>query len=181
MKRLFFALWPDQMLRNRCATLQRSLPKLESCRPVDPGNFHVTLVFLGGIEPELESALVHAAGGIEFESVEIVFDRISFWRKPGIVCLTSSDPDLKATALADHLSSIAASFGHPVDERPFKPHVTLVKKVRQDVRAEIEPIVWRADAFCLVESCSVTGGVEYRVIRRWPSVADDTSQAASSG
>lgn len=176
MKRLFFALWPDEPLRSRCADLQRSLPKFESCRMINPGNLHVTLVFLGGIESALESSLVRSAGEMKFEPVEIVFDQISFWRKPGIVCLTSSTPDGKVKNLADNLSAMVMSFGHPVDERPFKPHVTLIKKVKQEaVPFEFEPIVWRSDTFCLVESHSVQGGVDYRVIQRWPLIAEGSS------
>lgn len=175
MKRLFFALWPDERLRSQCADLQRSLPKFENCRPINPGNLHVTLVFLGGIESALESSLVQSAGEMRFEPVEIVFDQVSFWRKPGIVCLTSSNPDVRVINLADNLSAMVASFGHPVDERPFKPHVTLIKKVKQAVRVEFEPIVWRSDTFCLVESHSVQGGVDYRVIQRWPLIVEGSS------
>ena len=168
MKRLFFALWPDETVRGQCADLMRRLLKSGN-RPVDPGNIHVTLVFLGAVDDVLESAMVQAVGEIKkLEPVTVYFDELSFWRKPGIICLSSSNPHTKAMNLAEHLSAMVSSFDHPIDERTYKPHVTLIRKAKQSVQMEFEPISWHSDAFCLVESSSAPGGVVYRVIQQWP-------------
>ncbi len=168
MKRLFFALWPDEAVRRQCAELVRRLLKAGD-RAVNPGNLHVTLVFLGAVDEVLESAMVQSVGEMKkLEPVTIHFDELSFWRKPGIICLTSTNPDDKAMILAEHLSTMVSSFDHPIDERSYKPHVTLIRKVKQSVQAQFEPIIWNSNAFCLVESCSSSGGVDYRVIQEWP-------------
>ncbi|CCE22094.1 RNA 2',3'-cyclic phosphodiesterase [Methylotuvimicrobium alcaliphilum] len=168
MKRLFFALWPDEAVRRQCTELAHRLLKAED-RSVNPGNLHVTLVFLGAVGDVLESAMVQAAGEMKkLQPVAIHFDELSFWRKPGIICLTSSNPDDKAMILAEHLSALVSSFGHSIDERSYRPHVTLIRKAKQSVQTEFEPIIWHSNTFCLVESCSAPGGVDYRVIRQWP-------------
>lgn len=167
MKRLFFALWPDDAVRKQCADLAKVLSKSGGNR-VNSGNIHVTLVFLGAVDPTLESAMVLSSAEIKLDPVMILFDELGFWRKPGIVCLTSSNPEGNAILLADRLSAMVRSFDHPIDERPYLPHVTLIRKVKRSVQIEFEPIVWRSTAFCLVESCSAASGVNYRVIREWP-------------
>lgn len=168
MKRLFFALWPDEAVRRQCEDLMWRLLKAGD-KPVNPGNIHVTLVFLGAVDDVLESAMVRAVAEIKkLEPVAIHFDELSFWRKPGIICLTSSNPGDKAMILAEHLSAMVSSLDHPIDERAYRPHVTLIRKAKQSVQTEFEPVIWHSNAFCLVESSSAPGGVDYRVIRQWP-------------
>ncbi|WP_404359636.1 RNA 2',3'-cyclic phosphodiesterase [Methylotuvimicrobium sp. KM1] len=168
MKRLFFALWPDAAVRSQCEELARRLLKAGD-RSVNPGNLHVTLVFLGAVDDALESAMVRAADEMKkLEPVTIHFDELSFWRKPGIICLTSSHPDDKSMILAEHLSTMVSSFDYPIDERSYRPHVTLIRKAKQSVQTKFDPIIWHSNSFCLVESCSAPGGVDYRVIQQWP-------------
>ncbi|MGD7034172.1 RNA 2',3'-cyclic phosphodiesterase [Methylotuvimicrobium buryatense] len=167
MKRLFFALWPDEAVRSKCEELARRLLKTGD-RSVNPGNLHVTLVFLGAVNDVFESAMVQAVGEMKkLEPVTIHFDELSFWRKPGIICLTSSNPDDKAMILAESLSAMVSSLDHPIDGRAYRPHVTLIRKAKQSFQTEFEPIIWHSNTFCLVESCSAPGGVDYRVIRQW--------------
>lgn len=167
MKRLFFALWPDDVTRKQCVDLIRALT-CSNGKPVPSGNLHVTLAFLGNVDAETESSMTEAAATIELSKMSITFDRIEFWRKPGILCLSSRNPDPAVTALAMNLNTRAVQCGIPVDERPFAPHVTLLRKAKRPVPLEFEPLIWTADSFCLVESCGLPEGVEYRVIKRWP-------------
>ncbi|GAB4255438.1 MAG: RNA 2',3'-cyclic phosphodiesterase [Methylomicrobium sp.] len=168
MKRLFFALWPDDCVRKQCAHLIKSLP-VGNGRPIKPDNIHVTLVFLGSVDSDLEAKIVSAADALRSSPVSVVFDRLSYWRKPAIVCLTSSQPDTRLIELAEQLTSMVSSFGHAVDERPFAAHVTLLKKIgHAPAMQAFEPIVWSADRFCLVESCALPeGGVDYRIVQSW--------------
>lgn len=167
MKRLFFALWPDAEVRKRCLELMRMLAGGEA-RAVAPGNLHVTLNFMGSVDSVTEAALMEAADRLVVGKMALRFDRLEFWRKPGIVCLTSSEPEPSVAALATELSVISAGFGIAGDNRPFTPHVTLVRKVRRPRQPAFDPIIWTADAFCLVESRTLPEGVDYRVIKSWP-------------
>lgn len=169
MKRLFFAFWPDEAMRRQVAELGKKLSG-QGLRPVAAKNLHATLVFLGGVDAEQEAAITAAAGELAVpSSMSVTFDKLSYWKKPAIYCLTGRHFDRSVADLTEQLAAIATRFGVKVDERPFKPHITLARKARTRIDVEFEPIVWQADAFCLVESCSMADGVEYRVIRRWSS------------
>jgi RNA 2',3'-cyclic 3'-phosphodiesterase len=166
MKRLFFALWPDNITRRRCAAVMQSIC-LGNSKPVNPGNLHVTLLFLGKLALEQEIAVRQAAMTIPVPKISLRFDQLSFWKKPGVICLTSVELSEELTALVNNLTMLAKKLDIPIDERPFKPHVTLAKKARELTALEIEPIDWHCEAFCLVESKSSPNGVEYCIIEQW--------------
>lgn len=75
--------------------------------------------------------------------------------------------DPAVSSLVSQLSIAARQLGIELDERPYKPHVTLLRKAKSQVDIDFNPIHWQADSFCLMESCSTPTGVEYRVIERW--------------
>lgn len=165
MKRLFFALWPNQDTRRQCSQLSLSM---RGCgKPVAANNLHVTVVFLGLVDAARQQAMSKAAGRVAIEPFCLTFDRLEFWKKPAIVCLCAERVDTVLSAWVEKLTVAASENGIAVDERPYKPHVTLLRKARQLPPAEFEPIIWRAEGFCLVESCSTPAGVEYRVLQRW--------------
>lgn len=169
MKRLFFALWPDESTSRQCRELAKRLDG-PGLRLVAAKNIHMTLVFLGNVDIEQESAVTSAAGGLAVpSSMSVTFDCLSFWKKPAIYCLTGRRFDSSVGELVEGLAAIAFQNGIRVDERAFKPHVTLARKARKPIEIEFVPIIWRANDFCLVESHSDKDGIEYRVIKRWPS------------
>jgi 2'-5' RNA ligase len=83
------------------------------------------------------------------------------------LCLRATHPEPASVTLAMKLKVAAAQFGIAADERPFTPHITLIRKARQPVQVDFKPIIWTTDSFCLAESRSSPEGVEYRVLRRW--------------
>lgn len=167
MKRLFFALWPEQNIKQQCATLTGKLNL--TGKPVSEANLHVTLLFLGSIYPEQQAELAREAGKLPAPLMTLTFDRLSFWKKPAVLCLTASQFDQSVSILNENLTRIAKQQGIAVEDRPFKPHVTLVKKVNSAIDLDFAPILWRSNGFCLVESCSGANGVAYRIIERWPA------------
>lgn len=166
MKRLFFGLWPEPSLRLECSQILGKIDR-KHLQPVAAKNLHVTLVFLGQVNNQQEAAICVAADTLKVPALSINFDKLNYWQKPGILCLTSSCFDQQLTQLAAELSAIATAHGISVDDRPYKPHVTLARKAKAAVELEFAPVVWRAERFCLLESCSLVDGVEYSVVREW--------------
>lgn len=169
MKRLFFALWPDADTRRQCHQLCLSLGDFG--KPVAANNLHVTLVFLGSIDAAVQSAITQAADALPVQPMQLRFDRLSYWKKPAVVCLCATQTDPAVSNLAAHLTQRAAQQGIALDQRPYRPHVTLVRKAKNLPPATVEPIVWRAQGFCLLESVSTPLGVKYQVLERWGVVA----------
>ena len=56
--RLFFALWPDELVRANLARQRIDLARTSGGRPTRPATLHVTLVYLGDVAgSQLEDAL----------------------------------------------------------------------------------------------------------------------------
>jgi 2'-5' RNA ligase len=172
--RLFFALWPDDKIRQELIRLRRSLqPQVKEFRWVPPHNFHVTLVFLGNIDPNSAASIKQSVESIAAKPFELVFDRVSYWNKPKAVCLTCrQQPAPELMRLVEALGLAVAHCGVQTDAKPYTPHITLARKAPAFIEQCCEPIVWRAESFCLVESCNEPGGVYYKVIEQWPFISD---------
>lgn len=168
--RLFFALWPDDETRQALARLHQAIAT-KRLKLVQPHNLHVTLVFLGQVDAVTESVLKQAVTDITTQPFTLTFDRLSYWRRPRILCLTCQQPAPEpAIVLVSALETAAADCGLQTDTRPYTPHITLARHVRHLPDLEIEPLIWRAEAFSLVESCSEPEGVRYQVIKQWPFI-----------
>jgi 2'-5' RNA ligase len=169
--RLFFALWPDDKTRQTLTDLSKSI-NAQGFKWVQPYNFHVTLVFLGQVDEDAASAIKQCAAGIIAEPFELTFDRLSYWSKPKILCLTCQPLAITGdvSMLVKKLTTAAASCRLETDSRPYTPHITLARHARYLPDIKIEPIIWRAETFCLVESCSTPDGVIYKVRQTWPLI-----------
>lgn len=167
MKRLFFALWPDDDTRQRFQKIVRSLRGYG--RPVSAMNVHATLVFLGNLDEVKQAAMMQAADNIVVEPMRLTFDRLQYWKKPAVVCLCAEQFDTAVSSLVEQLNAAAIEHQIEVDRRSYKPHVTLLRKAKSLPDISFDPILWQIDGFCLVESCSTPAGVEYRMLKRWQS------------
>ena len=165
--RLFFALWPDDQTRLELARLSEAI-EAKGFRPVHPKNIHVTLVFLGQVDAASELSIKHSVPAISAKPFDLTFDQLSCWSKPRVLCLTCSHTPDEVQLLVADLSKEAASCGLQTETRPYQPHITLARHARYLPNLNIEPVVWRAESFCLVESCSESGGVNYLVRQQWP-------------
>ncbi len=167
MKRLFLALWPDHKAR---LAIQEIIKRLQpvSLRPYKMSNLHVTLVFLGNIDAATELSIRQAMAEVVSPDFTLEFDGLSYWHKPGVLCLTCSQQVPEALIeLRKKLNVIVQSCGLVTDPRPFQPHITIARKVQLNPELSIEKIIWNAHEFCLVESVSSVQGIEYQVLERY--------------
>lgn len=165
--RLFFALWPDEAIRLALTQISQNLTAATG-KPVAPHNFHATLVFLGAVDQMTATTIKDRIIDIVIPPpFQVIFDVLSYWRQPKILCLTSGVVSKPIAQLAGALEVLVKESGVITDTRPYIPHITLARQVQCLPDLEIYPIVWNADAFCLVQSCSEPKGVRYRVLERW--------------
>jgi 2'-5' RNA ligase len=165
--RLFFALWPDDETRQKLAQFSQAIQP-NAFKPVPPHNFHVTLVFIGNVNKADELVIKQRAASISSEPFVIVFDQLSYWNKPKVISLTSQHPPDPLMILSESLNRAVTSCGLETDSKPYNPHITLVRHVSTFIERDCDPFVWRANSFCLVESCSEIDGVRYTVKEEWP-------------
>jgi len=168
-RRLFFALWPDAALRDEAAARVAALVPAAGGRPQRPDQLHVTLVFLGSLAEDRLGA-VHAVGArTSGVPISVALDRLEHWRKPQVLCLTASQVPPQLVALVEALRVSLAAAELPSESRAYRPHLTLARKVtRFEARAEVEPLLWRADSITLVESRSNAQGARYEPLASWP-------------
>ncbi|MDT8438908.1 MAG: RNA 2',3'-cyclic phosphodiesterase [Wenzhouxiangellaceae bacterium] len=163
-RRLFFALWPDEMLRCELIAARESLGK-PSRRAVPAHNLHLTLVFLGD-RPAAELPLILAAGdAVSAPSFELVLDRFGWFRGARVAWLGAAVPE-GGRALVEALSAALRARSLAFDRRDWVPHITLFRQVRErPAMPDIAPIPWSIQSFSLIESIS---GRPYQVLRTWP-------------
>ena len=169
MARLFFAIWPPGDVRDRVAELARSLPLQPGARLLVPQNLHLTLAFLGEVDEQTCESLKQGASLIEAVEVTFKLDNLEKWQKPRIACLLPSEYPAALGALAQRLVELARASGISMQDRPYRPHVTLARKVSRAMPEHpVTPISWKAEEFRLVESISTENGVKYESRARWP-------------
>jgi 2'-5' RNA ligase len=91
-RRLFFALWPDARVLARAVDAVATLVPRGAGRPLRADQLHLTLEFLGNV-PESRVQAVREAGAVAATSGRpevIVLDRVEYWRRPQVLCLTAS-------------------------------------------------------------------------------------------
>jgi 2'-5' RNA ligase len=164
--KLFFALMPDRVVRRRLEQAQQSLGV--SGRAAKPGQFHVTLAFLGMQQADLIPEIQGIASRLSFEPCRVVLDQFGQFRRAGVLWMGVSEIPV---ALRDFQNSLVgamleAGIGH--DRKAWKFHVTLYRKMRKP-SSIMDPVAieWPLNGFDLIESVSVGNGVEYHSIGHW--------------
>jgi 2'-5' RNA ligase len=161
--RLFFALWPDDAVRQRVTAYRQA-----KGRPIPSENWHITLVFLGAVTPEQQAAVAAAADDVRAPPFRLRLDRLGGWRRAGIAWLGASHVPGALLGLYQQLQEAAHSAGIGIETRAYKPHLTLARNAPAIAPQAIEPIDWDITEFCLVESETRPEGARYVVRRRWP-------------
>ena len=166
--RVFFALWPDASVRTALAALAQEAQAECGGRAMAAENVHVTLFFVGPVERARLAALERAAQRPRGRSFSLTLDRVGYWRHNRIVWAGATEFPAALATLAEDLRVALAREGVQGEERPYVPHVTLVRNAERKPGAPvIEPCVWSVDEFVLVESVSVPGGVRYQPLTRF--------------
>jgi len=179
-RRLFFALWPDAQQRGALHSATRQCVRSCGGRPVPVQSLHVTLAFLGGVPegrvPELDRIARRVADAFpaRAQPLLLTFDRLEYWARPQILCALgtgepAADTDaVSAPALAATLKNETVAAGFSPDLKPFRAHVTVARKVAHAPAAlALQPVLWRFEAFALIESRTDPAGPVYSVIESY--------------
>ena len=166
-QRLFFALWPEDALRERLIDVRERIDGHRG-KPVHPADLHVTLVFLGKVEADEYGCVVEAAEGVEGTSFELSIDRVGYWKRPRILWCGPSHAPAGLTRLFDDLRSRLTACGFSPEKRPYAPHVTLARKSLPVVGFRLErPLHLKIREFVLVSSDNGIPSPRYQVIKKW--------------
>ena len=167
-RRLFFALWPDPVLKAAIAGAARAPARPHGGRRVRDENLHLTVLFLGNVGAEAEGRLAQAAATVRAPAFELSLDQVGSFFRARVLWVGASQMPPALGELRRQLESAAQGAGVPFDPKPLKPHVTCYRDVRRSLDpAAIEPLRWPVRTFALVHSTPAGGG-QYHVVSQWP-------------
>jgi len=170
LKRVFFALWPDDLTRDAISyVFNQSIYTASSGQASCSTNLHLTLHFLGNLAPvQLDCALQQAAK-IDAVQFELFLDTFACFEKPKILWLGPSAVSYHLMDLHAKLASALGVCDVPIESRTYQPHVTLMRKFKGFKVSEVpQEVLWKVKQFALVESVSTKNGVEYRPLMFYP-------------
>ncbi|QPG07258.1 RNA 2',3'-cyclic phosphodiesterase [Salinimonas marina] len=138
--------------------------------PVPAANFHLTLAFLGTVDARQHEALISALETIQLPPIALCLNTTGWWAGPKIVfCAPTQVPD-SLSELVRQVKKAARSAGIQTDQRPYQPHVTLVRKAGPELPPPLlaPQLDCRFTRFHLFESFSTASGVTYPIRHSWP-------------
>ncbi len=167
--RVFYALVLAPELRPPIGDIARDTARRVHGRPVPPENLHLTLAFIGDIARSRLPTLLDVGASLHGEAMSLLLDRLGGFRRAGVAWLGASRPPHELGAFAVALARALAAAGVQCDERPFHPHMTIVRRCRVSPdEQQIGPYAWAIDEFALLQSQSGTEGARYRSLSKWP-------------
>ncbi len=169
-RRVFFALQPERAAREALAALPlRHGLHAKRVQAID--DIHMTLVFIGSVAATRIEALRETAAGISGISFEIALWRVDYWAGPRIACAVPDDPPAALLDLQDRLARALRALGLAIEERVYRPHVTLARGVTPFTSFGLdEAVQWRVDRFLLYDSVSDGREPRYRPLGEFPLV-----------
>ncbi len=166
-RRLFYALWPDDRQRDRLRDVISPAVRLVDGRAVPRANWHLTLQFLGDVPEKLVPDLLEAIPRFAPPAFSIPFDRVEFWPRAKTACLVPSTLPSELARLHQQLKTLAGDLGLPVDDRQFRPHITVCRGARPFEKQRVSRtsrIEW--SDFSLLESKTFRGEVSYHPVKQ---------------
>lgn len=183
--RLFVAVSPDERARAAAAAAEEEIRSRTTlgARWVAPESLHVTLAFLGAVEPglvpDLRDALAAAVGRVAPFPVALgPPGAFPTPRRPRVLWIGVGEGAERLATLAAVVRTALEPFPVARDEKPFRPHVTIarVRAARLD-QALAEHLakpspppgpVWEVRSVTLFESVLGPGGARHRPVAVLP-------------
>ena len=173
--RLFFALWPDAPARARLEQATQAVVQTRGGRPVPAEQLHLTLAFLGAVPAARRAELlalapvaVRAAGLVD-APLALTLGQLERWSGPQVLCVLPIHPPAALGALARSLTRTLGAAGFTPDLKPFRPHVTVARKVvHPSETVPIAPVRWTFERVALIESRTLERGPVYSVVETCP-------------
>ena len=151
-RRLFFALWPEGGVRDALRTWQKACLG-GNVRPTHRDDLHLTLHFLGQVEAGRMDELLLLGDRMSVRSFELVLDQLGHFARPRVLWVGPASVPAELWNLHGDLAQGLRDGGFAPESRPYQPHVTLARKVRERPEiADLPPIRWLVRRWALVES-----------------------------
>ena len=170
MPRLFTGLEIPQDVGQSLSSLRGGLP---GARWIDPENYHVTLRFIGDIDPYIANEIAHTLFNVRRRPFEVSLQGLSSFggNKPRAV-VASIAPCRPLMELQAELERLMRRVGLDPEGRKYTPHITLARLRNASsydvadylaVRGYFPTRAFTVDRFVLFSSRASVGGGPYVV------------------
>ena len=172
--RLFVAAVPGEELLAALVQAQEDLRRLGG-----RGNFsarenlHLTLAFLG--ETDRPDGARRALSRLTGSPLALWAEGLGRFRRPeGDLCWAGIRPSPPLEAVARRLAGLLGEEGFSLEERPFRPHLTLARRLSlpggwtPGLEVLLPPTPWRVERLDLMESTRREGRLQYRSLQSFP-------------
>jgi 2'-5' RNA ligase len=127
----------------------------------------MTLVFLGDVDRRRMAELERIACGAEASTFTLRIDNGGYWPRQKIVWAAPQSVPAALQRLVCALEAGLRAAGFQIEDRAWRPHVTLLRDARRPAALPDMALAWPLREFVLVESARG----DYRVIGRWALAA----------
>ncbi|QAU33666.1 RNA 2',3'-cyclic phosphodiesterase [Janthinobacterium sp. 17J80-10] len=159
--RLFYALWPDEGVREALQALQARVHG----RHIQPGSLHATLAFLGNQPARHLPLLENLLAELPRNAFALQIDRLGYFRKNRIAWAGSHMAPAALTVLQASLSEALGRHHINFDnKKDFKAHITLARDADAPPDLPFEPFTWQVNQVALVQSLQEGSRLAYRVL-----------------
>jgi RNA 2',3'-cyclic 3'-phosphodiesterase len=138
-----------------------------------PQDMHVTLSFLGHVEPSHLEQIQQSLTTLHADRMRLELNGAGIFANGGIL-LAKVKPSPNLLSLTEQVLQAMERCGFPREQRPFTPHVTLARnkgRLRLPSREADDPAfrqAFEAREFRLYQSFTRPEGSEYQVLRAFP-------------
>lgn len=168
-QRFFFALWPSPEALDALDALAGKMARLCGGRRIRRESLHMTLAFLGTVSAQRLDRLHAIASRIRSESFELTIDQLGYWSHNRIAWAGCSAVPIQQRQLYDELAKNLREEGFRLDERPFVPHITLVRRALcRGLPTLAVPIRWQVTEFALAATLLQPAERQYVSLASWP-------------
>lgn len=145
--RLFLALWPAPPL----ARAMHAVAGGAAQRPLPAARLHLTMHFLGQV-PRGRLPALYEGLRLPVHPFVLEFTACQRWSRGLLVALPESVPR-ELSDLHESLAQALRRLGLPVEDRPFRPHVTLSRHWASDILPRPRaPLRWPVRGYVLAQS-----------------------------
>ena len=138
-------------------------------RVIVADNIHFTLVFLGSVPVERIDKLRTIGASLRVERFRLDLARAGCWKRSQVGWIAPEHVPAPLEVLVMQLRQRLLQAEFSVDDKPFAPHVTLLRKAKCSAKTvqPDTPFVWSVDRFVLVRSETLQTGPVYSKIEEW--------------
>ncbi|MBU4045308.1 MAG: RNA 2',3'-cyclic phosphodiesterase [Gammaproteobacteria bacterium] len=168
-RRVFFALWPAATERAALSAWQAPLQALCGGKAMRDETLHCTLAFLGEVPEARLEALCLIAQELDSQPFDLDLVGAHYWGHNHIVYAAPATTPDELVVLVARLEESLRKHAFHFEQRPYKPHVTLLRHA-QWTDAPLPPmpsVRWRCREFVLVQSLGDAQGARYEVLCRF--------------